>query len=124
MPASCNGLFGLKPTRGRSSNGPATLPQMPPAIGAYGAGAESMNGIAWTQRVFRHSPFTPPFNVAGVPAMPVPLETHPATALPIGMQFAAGFGREDTLLRLAGQLERARPRASRRPMLWAGRRSE
>jgi amidase len=36
------------------------------------------------------------------------------------MQFAAGFAREDSLLRLAGQLEQARPWANRRPMLWAG----
>ncbi|QET02144.1 amidase [Cupriavidus pauculus] len=98
-----------------------TLPQMPLAIGAYGEGAGSMSGLDWTQRVFRHSPFTPPFNVAGVPAASVPLETHPATGLPIGMQFAAGFGREDTLLSLAGQLERARPWKDRRPLVWAGR---
>jgi amidase len=97
-----------------------TLPQMPPAIGAYGAGAESMSGLQWTQRVFQHSPFTPPFNVSGLPAMSVPLEVHPTTGLPIGMQFAAGFAREDSLLRLAGQLEQARPWANRRPMLWAG----
>lgn len=97
-----------------------TLPQMPPAIGTYDAGAEAMTGLAWTQRVFQHSPFTPPFNVAGVPAASVPLETHPTTGLPIGMQFAAGFGRDDLLLRLAAQLEGARPWGRRRPKGYAG----
>ncbi|RKP47032.1 amidase [Trinickia fusca] len=97
-----------------------TLPHMPPDIGAYGKDSESMSGLEWTQHVFQHSPFTPPFNVAGGPAMSVPLESHPETGLPIGMQFAAEFAREDTLLRLAGQLERSRPWADRRPVVWAG----
>lgn len=97
-----------------------TLPQMPLRIGEYGEGAESMDGLEWTQRVFQHSPFTPPFNVAGVPAMSVPLESHPETGMPIGMQFAGAFAREDILLRLGAQLERARPWINRRPAVWAG----
>jgi amidase len=41
--------------------------------------------------------------------------------LPIGIQFAAGFAREDLLLRVAGQLEQSMPWAGRRPAVWAGR---
>jgi hypothetical protein len=39
--------------------------------------------------------------------------------LPIGMQFVGRFGDEATLLQLAGQLERARPWAQRKPTLEA-----
>ncbi|WP_369065238.1 amidase family protein [Burkholderia gladioli] len=97
-----------------------TLPRLPPAIGTYARGAETMTGLEWTARVFEHSPFTPAFNVAGVPAMSVPLARDAATGLPIGIQFVAGFAREATLLRLAGQLEQALPWSGRRPPVWAG----
>jgi amidase len=40
--------------------------------------------------------------------------------MPIGIQLAAGYGREDVLFRLAGQLERAAPWAQRTPPIWAG----
>jgi amidase len=78
-----------------------------------------MDGLAWTARVFRHSPYTPLFNVAGVPAMSVPLGLG-AHGLPIGVQFAAAFGRDGLLLRLAGQLEQAAPWIGRIPPVWAG----
>jgi amidase len=38
--------------------------------------------------------------------------------LPIGMHFAGRFGDEATLLRLAGQLEKAQPWAGRHPAIW------
>jgi len=60
--------------------------------------------------------FTSLFNSAGHPAMSVPLAWS-RTGLPIGVQFAGGFGDEATLLRLAGQFEQAQPWAHRRPPL-------
>jgi len=60
------------------------------------------------------SPFTSPYNISGHPAMSVPLFWN-TQGLPIGSQFAARFGDELTLLKLAAQLEVAAPWAERRP---------
>ncbi|MCU0121049.1 amidase [Pseudomonas sp. B2M1-30] len=96
-----------------------TLPYLPQAIGTYNLGAEHMDGRQWTARVFEHSPFTPVFNVAGTPAISLPLGMSGA-GLPIGLQFAARFGAEDVLLRLAGQLEQALPWQHRQPPIRVG----
>lgn len=97
-----------------------TLPRLPHALDTYSRGAQTMDGLQWTARVFEHSPFTPVFNVAGTPAMSLPLAMSRQQGLPIGLQFAARFGAEEVLLRLAGQLEQALPWHERKPQIWGG----
>jgi amidase len=63
--------------------------------------------------------YTPLQNVAGAPAMSVPLAWS-AGGLPIGIHFSALAGQERRLLELAYELEQARPWASRRPAVNAG----
>lgn len=59
------------------------------------------------------------FNQTGQPAISQPLHWN-AQGLPIGVQPAAAVGGEGTLLRVARQLELARPWAGRLPPLVAG----
>ncbi|MFF5471413.1 amidase [Streptomyces achromogenes] len=97
-----------------------TLPEPPVPLGTYAEGAATLDGLGWIDRLNDRSPFTMAFNVAGTPAMSVPVTADPETGLPIGMQFAAGHGLEDLLFRLAGQLEQASPWSGRTPTVWAG----
>lgn len=97
-----------------------TMPDVPWQLGRYGRDEEKLDGLGWTARLFEHSPYTPLANVAGLPAMSVPLAMS-NEGLPIGMQFMAGYAQDGTLLRLAGQLERAAPWLPRRPPVWAGK---
>ena len=66
----------------------------------------------------RYMPGTAMFNMSGQPAMSVPLAWNKA-GLPLGMMFAARFGDEATLFRLAAQLEQARPWKDRLPPVCA-----
>ncbi|MDH6196068.1 amidase [Mycobacterium frederiksbergense] len=62
--------------------------------------------------------FTAQFNFTGQPAISLPLSMS-AAGLPIGVQFAARYGAEATLLQLAAQLERSAPWRERRPPIFA-----
>ena len=57
-------------------------------------------------------------NITGQPAMSVPLWWN-ADGVPIGVHFLGRFGDQATLLRLAAQLEQARPWARRTPEVFA-----
>jgi Asp-tRNA(Asn)/Glu-tRNA(Gln) amidotransferase A subunit family amidase len=64
-----------------------------------------------------YSDFTALFNATGQPALTLPLHVN-AAGIPVGTQFAARYGDEKTLFRLAAQIERAAPWQKRvSPML-------
>ncbi len=67
---------------------------------------------------FGFIPWTPVFNVTGQPAMSVPLSWS-AGGLPIGMHVVGRFAEEETLFRLAGQIEATRPSNKRKPPAYA-----
>lgn len=93
------------------SPGTATLP---PAVGAYAG----WGGVRTLAAVTRWVPYQAAWNHLGNPAMTVPAGMH-SEGMPIAVQLAGGRHSEATLLALAGQLERARPWADRRPELAA-----
>ena len=63
---------------------------------------------------FAYSPFTAAFNATGQPAASLPLWRN-AEGLPVGVHLAAGFGEDETLMALCGQIEAARPWFAQRP---------
>jgi len=93
-----------------------TLPQPPPPLGTFTPVRE--DPVAAGMRAAQFAGFTSPFNMTGQPAISLPLEWNDE-GLPIGIQLAAAYGREDLLIRVAAQLEQARPWAERRPPIHA-----
>ncbi len=62
----------------------------------------------WGERLADAARYTMPANETGLPAISLPAGVD-SEGLPIGVQVYGNFGREDVLLRLAAQVERAHP---------------
>jgi amidase len=93
-----------------------TLCAPPLRIGELNTMSQDLSQIGPTLR--RYMPGTAMFNMSGQPAMSVPLAWNSA-GLPLGMMFAARFGDEATLYRLAAQLEHERPWKDKLPPVCA-----
>lgn len=89
-----------------------TLARPPWPLGTIDMTTEDVDG--YFETLFAHMPFTAQFNASGQPAASIPLAWS-NDGLPIGVQFVGRFGEDALLLRLAGQLEGARPWAHQRP---------
>jgi amidase len=89
-----------------------TLAQPPVPVGTIVSTAD--DPMAALRATADFVAFTPAFNASGLPAINVPLWWN-ADDLPVGIQLGAAWGRDDLLLAVAAQLERARPWAARRP---------
>jgi amidase len=87
-----------------------TMIELPPLLGAMAQDEE--HPLAPFAIAGQYAAMTAAFNTTGQPAISLPLHVS-ASGLPIGMQFAGAYGREDLLIALAGQLERALPWSSR-----------
>jgi len=93
-----------------------TLAEPPPRLGEMASNPDNP-----LQPIFRAAgvtPFTPLFNATGQPAASIPLYWN-AEGLPIGVQIAAPYGREDVLIRISAQLEEAHPWKDRAPAVHA-----
>jgi Asp-tRNA(Asn)/Glu-tRNA(Gln) amidotransferase A subunit family amidase len=88
-----------------------TLGMLPLPIGAITADRDRGEYLEFLSCYFGMLPI---FNVTGQPAMSVPLHWTD-NDVPVGVQFAARFGDEATLFRVAAQLEQAAPWTHRKP---------
>jgi amidase len=80
------------------------LASTPPAAGGWATGSWRASFMT----SLRYAPYAAPWNVAGFPALVVPMGVRP-DGLPVAVQLVGPPGSELTLLAVAGQLEQASP---------------
>jgi amidase len=90
-----------------------TMPHLPLPLRTVDITGDDLDG--YYDALHHNNTFTTLYNCTGVPAASVPFGW--ADGLPIGIQIAAPLGEDMRLLRLAAQIEAARPWAGRRPRL-------
>ena len=93
-----------------------TLGEPPPPLGSFGFHPDQPDGFL--RRAVPTGGFTAYWNATGQPAISLPLRWSD-DGLPIGTQLIGAYGDEGLLLRVAAQLEQARPWADRRPPVFA-----
>jgi amidase len=93
-----------------------TLPEPPPPLGHFRP--DPVDPLTAGFKATAFAAFTLPFNTTGQPAISLPLHWT-SDGLPVGIQLVAAYDGEDLLLRVAAQLEEARPWADRRPPVCA-----
>ena len=76
--------------------------ELPPKLGTLGLDPPRRADM------YRWSGYSRPFNFSGQPAISLPLYWS-EEGLPIGIQLGAAYGRDDLLLSVAAQLEKAQP---------------
>jgi len=96
-----------------------TLGRLPAPHGTLDYNSTDHSVDSWIRTIMAYGPFTALFNIAGQPAISLPLGQSEA-GLPIGVQLVAPYGREDILFRVGAQLDRAQPWHDRRPPIFAG----
>jgi len=134
IPASCCGVFGFKPTRGRVPLGPmqfegwnglAHQHALTISVRDSAALLDATAGRELGSLYFAPKPARPFLSeldsdpgslriVTGQPSMSVPLSWS-GEGLPIGVMFSGRFGEDALLFRLGRQLEKAQPWKDRKP---------
>jgi amidase len=97
-----------------------SLSSLPQPHGLFSTKRDDLNPEEFWENDFRIFQHMGLFNVTGTPSISLPL-CHSESGLPIGVQFAAGFGDEAMLIRIAGAFEKAMPWADRKPPIHVNR---